>query len=117
MLHFPFSCAAGRVNFTLTASSETHTLSNGGLVKAKSGFLFPIHTTVAGFSWTGDLPPQKWTNFYMKVLSKFATGDGVKLTVTVDVAPPCGVSKSRLEETRVALRELGLSEGVKDRGN
>jgi hypothetical protein len=56
------------------------------------------------------LPPQKWTNFYMKVLSKFATGDGVTLTVTAEVAPKDGVSQAKLDETRVALRELGLDE-------
>lgn len=46
----------------------------------------------------------------MKVLSKFATGGGVKLTVTVEVAPSGGVSKAKVDETRVALRELGLNE-------
>lgn len=72
----------------------------------------PPPDTVPGFTWTGGIPPQKWTNFYMKVLSKFATGNGVKLTVTVEVAPPGGVSKSKLDETRVALRELGLREDL-----
>ena len=38
-------------------------------------------------------------NFYTKVLSRFATGDGMKLTVTVDVAPTGGVPKSKLDET------------------
>ena len=52
-------------------------------------------------------------NFYTKVLSRFATGDGMKLTVTVDVAPTGGVTKSKLDETRVALRELGLTETIR----
>ena len=65
---------------------------------------------VKGFTWSGVLPAQKWMNFYTKVLSRFATGDGMKLTVTIDVAPTGGVAKSKLDETRVALRELGLSE-------
>ena len=56
------------------------------------------------------LPPQKWMNFYTRVLSRFATGDGMKLTITIDVAPTGGVPKSKIDETRVALRELGLSE-------
>lgn len=51
----------------------------------------------------------------MKVLSRFATGSGVTLTVTVEVAPTGGVSKAKLDETTVALRELGLNEGVKPR--
>ena len=59
-------------------------------------------------------------NFYTKVLSRFATGGGLKLTVTVDVSPPGGTTVSKAEETRVALRELGMDESValrpKDRG-
>jgi hypothetical protein len=43
MLHFSFSAPPVRVNFSLTDSSEPHTLSNGGLVKAKNGLIFPIH--------------------------------------------------------------------------
>lgn len=66
-----------------------------------------------GFTWTGVLPAQKWMNFYTKVLSRFATADGMKLTVTVDVAPAGGVPKSKIDETRVALRELGLPESIR----
>jgi hypothetical protein len=70
--------------------------------------------TLTGFRWTGVLPAQKWMNFYTKVLSRFATGDGMKLTVTVDVAPTSGVPKSKIDETRVALRELGLGEALQE---
>jgi hypothetical protein len=68
---------------------------------------------IAGFQWTGDVSPQKWMNFYTKVLSRFATGGGLKLTVTVDVAPSEGTTSAKIEETKVALRELGLSEDIK----
>lgn len=67
---------------------------------------------IAGFQWTGDVSPQKWMNFYTKVLSRFATGGGLKLTVTVDVAPPEGTTSAKIEETKVALRELGLPENI-----
>jgi hypothetical protein len=59
-------------------------------------------------------PPQKWMNFCTKVLSKFSTGTGLKLTLRVEVAPPEGVPVHRIEETRVALRELGLSDALED---
>ena len=49
-------------------------------------------------------------NFYTRVLSKFATGNGLKLTVNIEVAPDGGVSQQKLEETRSALRELGLND-------
>jgi hypothetical protein len=71
--------------------------------------------TMAGFQWSGELPAQKWMNFYTKVLSRFATGDGMKLTVTVDVTPKAGIPKSKVDETRVALRELGLPEGIHEK--
>ena len=71
-------------------------------------------SAVTGFNWSGVLPAQKWMNFYTKVLSRFATGDGMTLTVTVDVAPTGGVPKSKVDETRVALRELGLGETLRD---
>ncbi len=73
---------------------------------------------IAGFSWTGDVSPQKWMNFYTKVLSRFATGGGLKLSVTVDIAPPGGLTVAQAEETKVALRELGLPENLnlKSRG-
>lgn len=70
-------------------------------------------TSSAGFTWSGDVPPQKWVNFYTKVLSKFATGGGLQLNVSVSAQPPDGVSKAKLDETRAALRELGLSDEVK----
>ncbi len=65
-----------------------------------------------GFHWTGEVPPQKWMNFYTKVLSRHVTDGGLKLTVSVEVNPDGGVSQQRLEEARAALRELGLSDDI-----
>jgi hypothetical protein len=62
--------------------------------------------------WTGDVPPQKWMNFYTKVLSKFATGKGLRLTLSVEVSPEGGISPQKIEETKVALQELGLKSDV-----
>lgn len=60
--------------------------------------------------WSGEIPPQKWSTFYQRVLSKFAVGKGLKLTVKVEVAPEEGLSPQKVEETKLALRELGLSD-------
>ncbi len=68
--------------------------------------------TFAGMSWTGEIPPQKWMNFYTKVLSKFASACGLKLTLTVEATPEGGVSKQKLDETKSALRELGLNDDI-----
>jgi hypothetical protein len=68
----------------------------------------------AGVGWQGELAPQKWMNFYTKVLSRFATTPGLKLQVRFEV-PAEGVTDSKLDETRTALRELGLNEELQQR--
>ncbi|HOX26862.1 MAG TPA: DUF499 domain-containing protein [Candidatus Krumholzibacteria bacterium] len=66
----------------------------------------------AGFRWSGNLTPQKWMNFYTKVLAPFAAASGLTLTLGVQVKPAGGVSRAKIEEVRVSLRELGMSEDV-----
>jgi len=63
--------------------------------------------------WTGDVPPQKWMNFYTKVLSRFVAGKGLRLSISVDVSPEGGVSSQTIQETKTALRELGLQDDVR----
>jgi hypothetical protein len=72
----------------------------------------PGPPTVTNMKWSGEIPPQRWMNFYTKVLSKFATGQGLKLTLSVEVSPEGGIPVQKIEETRVALRELGLDDDV-----
>ena len=67
---------------------------------------------IAVLRWSGEVPAQKWMNFYTKVLARFATTKSLRLTVTVEVAPDGGVSRQSLEETKTALRELGLKDDL-----
>jgi hypothetical protein len=60
-------------------------------------------------SWEGELPPQKWMNFYMKVLTHFATDASLRLRVSFEVAPEAGITQTRLEEIKAALQELRLA--------
>jgi hypothetical protein len=62
--------------------------------------------------WRGAVPPQKWMNFYTKVLSRFASTPGLRLTVRFVVPPESKVTRAQIEETRTALRELGLEESL-----
>ncbi len=55
-------------------------------------------------TWTGAVPPQKWMNFYTKVLAKYATDNSLTLKVTFDSNPDAGISKERADETKSALR-------------
>ena len=61
------------------------------------------------------MPPQKWMNFYTKVLSKFAASQGLKLTVSIEVSHEGGISSQRIDETRIALQELGLNSNLEAR--
>jgi hypothetical protein len=70
---------------------------------------------IAGVRWSGEVPPQKWMNFYTKVLSRYTATPGLKLTVAVEVSPSDGLSQQSLEEMRSALRELGLDDRVAER--
>jgi hypothetical protein len=51
-------------------------------------------------------------NFYTKVVSRFASAPGLKLTVALEVPVPPDQTKSKTDETKTALRELGLSDEV-----
>jgi hypothetical protein len=74
--------------------------------------LFPNPPTksVKSLLWSGDVPHQKWTVFYMKFLSKFVSDATVKLTVSVELTPKDGVPAHKIEEAKAALREMGLSD-------
>jgi hypothetical protein len=73
----------------------------------------PLGATSSGFAritWKGDVPPQKWMNFYTKVLAKFATQPGLKIGLNIEIAPQGGISAQSLDEIKLALRELGLQD-------
>ncbi len=72
----------------------------------------PPIESIHDIKWNGEIPHQKWTNFYMKVLTKLASDGGLKLTLNVEVSNEKGISKQRLEEIKIALRELGLSDDL-----
>ena len=62
----------------------------------------------------GRCSPQKWMNFYTKVLAKFATQAGLKIGLNVEIAPADGVSNQKVDEIKIALRDLGLEDDVKE---
>ncbi len=76
----------------------------------------PPSSTASKLTWVGLIPAQKWTNFYMKILTKFAASQELKLTlkveVTVETAGDGQLSPQKIEETKMALRELGLDDHV-----
>jgi hypothetical protein len=67
-----------------------------------------------GLTWSGEVPSQKWMNFYTKVLTKLGVGNDLSLNVKVKCKPQGGVSKQKIEEIKSALRELGLDDNLTD---
>jgi hypothetical protein len=62
--------------------------------------------------WRGAVPPQKWTNLYLKVLTRFAANPSLKLDVSFEVAVEREQAPSQAAETRAGLKELGLDDNV-----
>ncbi len=67
---------------------------------------------VKSIKWAGDIPLQKWMTFYTRVLSPFALGKGVRLTLHVEISPDEGISQQKVDQIRAGLRDLGLSSEI-----
>jgi Protein of unknown function (DUF499) len=67
---------------------------------------------VSALRWRGEIPPQKWTTFYTKVLSRLQSDGGLKLTVEFEAQPEGGMYAERADEIQQHLRELGISEDL-----
>lgn len=110
-----FEAGEDQGNFVVTA--VTQDINGTAAVEIATGAqpkpVPPPPRTPITLTWTGEVPHQKWMNFYTKVLTRFVRAAGLKLTVTVEAAPEGGVSEQAVEETKLALRELGLKDEVK----
>ena len=60
--------------------------------------------------WRGTVPPQKWMNFYTKVLTRFASSPELKLEVSIEIPIDREQAQSKADETKSGLKELGLDE-------
>ncbi|UUO07892.1 DUF499 domain-containing protein [Blastopirellula sp. J2-11] len=63
--------------------------------------------------WEGTVPPQKWMNFYTKVLSRFASSEGLKLKVSFEVPTEGEQGQAKADEARSGLKELGLDDNLR----
>jgi hypothetical protein len=81
----------------------------GQTVQKESSTVALAPSRVVRLSWRGEIPPQKWTNFYMKILSPFAIDPSLRLSIQFEVTPAGGLARERVEDLAIALRDLGLS--------
>lgn len=63
-------------------------------------------------SWRGSVPPQKWMQFYTKVLTRFSSVPGLKLEVSFQVPLEPDQADAKADEARSGLKELGLDDGI-----
>ncbi|MEX0715871.1 MAG: DUF499 domain-containing protein [Planctomycetaceae bacterium] len=63
--------------------------------------------------WRGTVPPQKWMNFYTKVLSKHATSPDLKIEVSFEIKVEREHADSKSSDAKTGLRELGLEDDVR----
>ncbi|MCI0512723.1 ATP-binding protein, partial [candidate division KSB1 bacterium] len=63
-------------------------------------------------SWSGRIQPNKWTIFYTKVLARFASNPNLKITVSFELQDDQNLTEQKIEETKSALKEMGLGEEV-----
>ena len=100
------------------ASSSPTQVNNGSSHPYKPGkqadlpTVPTIKTGISSLRWKGQVPPQKWMNFYTKVLSHYAAGKGLNIHLDIEVSPDDGLTLYQMEEIKTALRELGLSDDM-----
>lgn len=102
-------------SFLVTAEADGKAGSAGVTVskESKPPSPEPKPHGASKLKWVGEVAPQKWTNLYMKVLSKLVSAGDVKLRVEIEASPKDGVTDQQIEETKAALRGLGLDDDVK----
>jgi hypothetical protein len=103
----PSSTQAGDTEATpepKTHDTETTPTADGGQSRPQTS------KQKLGLTWSGEIPSQKWMNFYTKFLTKLGVSSGLTLTVKVECSPDGGLSPQKVEEIKSALRELGLDD-------
>lgn len=84
------------------------------IVVSPGGQQLPLtaRAQVPGFRWSGNVPLQKWTSFYTKVLSHISGLGGVTVRVDVRAAPGGGVYEQTVEDVKRGLSDLELPAAV-----
>jgi hypothetical protein len=109
-----FTAGNDEGNFLVTTKCSQIAGQAGIVITKENGITKPPPDRIrpARLAWSGEIPAQKWMNFYTKVLTRFVKDGKLTIKVSFDVAPEGGLSDQKLEETKAALRELGVDDNV-----
>ena len=107
-----FAAGEDEGNFLVTAEADGKVGTTGVSITKKDPPKIPEPKKLKKLTWKGVVAPQKWTNFYMKVLTKLVSVGELRLDVSVEATPKDGVTDQQIEETKAALRGLGLDDNV-----
>jgi hypothetical protein len=69
---------------------------------------------ISTISWRGEVPAQKWMNFYTRVLTKLGVGERLKLTISVEYKFEDTATRQKIDDVKSALRELGLNDRLEE---
>ena len=72
----------------------------------------PSSTSTKTLTWSGVLSTQKWTTFYMKVLTRVASLVSIQIRVEFSVPVDSADSQHITDEIRSGLREVALQDDV-----
>lgn len=100
--------------FTVVAAAEGLEASAEVRVRVEQGpdEVGPKKPSKRLVSWRGEIPAQKWTQFYMKVLTKFANVPDLKIEASFEVPMDSAQAEAKADEARTGLKELGLDDDV-----
>ena len=62
--------------------------------------------------WSGEVPSRKYMTLYNQVISRFVGGPKLKLTLKVECVVEGELTPEKIQETQVALAELGLNNQI-----
>jgi hypothetical protein len=99
--------------FTVTAQcvdlSATATVSVARRATTKAAEPTPTTTRPRKLAWSGTVQPSAWMQLYMKVLARHGANPKLKINVRFELDDEA-LSDQQREETRTALKELGLGD-------
>jgi len=103
--------------YKITAKSNGITASATATVKKKDDtktqpLVIPPSPGKTKISWSGQIDKKKWNVFYTKVLAKFASNPNLTITIKFEVEEESAGGEQKKEETKTALKELGLEDNI-----